>query len=50
MVTARVGLPAGAEVAAALHEARAHIRDFVPTARHIYLQPEGPGGIPGGTA
>ncbi|WP_426514034.1 hypothetical protein ACPPVO_27480 [Dactylosporangium sp. McL0621] len=39
MVTARVGVPAGADVAAALHEARAHIRDFVPTARHIYLQP-----------
>nr|BFE58074.1 hypothetical protein GCM10020063_026000 [Dactylosporangium thailandense] len=42
MVTARVGVPAGADVAAALHEARAHIRDFVPIARHIYLQPESP--------
>ncbi|GAA3296945.1 hypothetical protein Dvina_25310 [Dactylosporangium vinaceum] len=40
MVTARVGLPADADVAAALHRARAHIRDFVPAARHIYLQPE----------
>ncbi|WP_432992346.1 hypothetical protein [Dactylosporangium sp. CA-233914] len=40
MVTARVGLPADADVPAALHRARAHIQDFVPTARHIYLQPE----------
>ncbi|WP_432838737.1 hypothetical protein [Dactylosporangium sp. CA-092794] len=40
MVTARVGLPADADIAATLHRARAHIRDFLPTARHIYLQPE----------
>ncbi|GAA2325700.1 hypothetical protein [Dactylosporangium salmoneum] len=40
MVTARVGLPAGADVAVTLHRARAHIQDFVPAARHIYLQPE----------
>ncbi|WP_433222624.1 hypothetical protein ACQP00_23985 [Dactylosporangium sp. CS-047395] len=42
MVTARVGLPAGADVPATLHRARAHIQDFVPTARHIYLRPESP--------
>ncbi|MFG2040373.1 hypothetical protein [Dactylosporangium sp. NPDC048998] len=40
MVTARVGLPTDADIAATLHSARAHIQDFVPTARHIYLQPE----------
>ncbi|MGI5239940.1 hypothetical protein [Dactylosporangium sp. CA-139066] len=40
MVTARVGLPADADVAETLHRARAHIRDFVPSARHIYLQPD----------
>jgi Co/Zn/Cd efflux system component len=40
MVTARVGVPAGADVAETLDRAHAHIRDFVPTARHIYLQPE----------
>ncbi|WP_238006266.1 hypothetical protein KZZ52_36425 [Dactylosporangium sp. AC04546] len=40
MVTARIGIAADADVAATLARARAHIRDFVPEARHIYLQPE----------
>ncbi|MFB9186229.1 hypothetical protein ACFFX1_49610 [Dactylosporangium sucinum] len=40
MVTARIGLAADADVAATLARARAHIRDFVPEARHIYLQPD----------
>ena len=40
LVTARVGLPPGADVAQTLHRAHAHIHDFVPHARHVYLQPD----------
>jgi hypothetical protein len=42
LVTARVGLAADVDVAVALGRARRHIQDFVPAARHVYLQPEPP--------
>ena len=42
LVAAHVGIRPHEDVADTLARARAHIRDFVPAARHIYLRPELP--------